>query len=382
MSSLAQQQMKMDIAFTFDMTRSMTPCIYQVRQELNRFLISIKKQIDDVRIGIITHGDYDSSRYVTRHMNFTSDMEGIKSYISTVEDAGDNYWNEGEAYEQALRVANELDWRPDAKKILIVIGDDIPHPPFFEGKNKKGNNAKTDWRTELEKLNNNEIFTYGVNAPTLSTSRSEFFYSELSKKALNGNIIPLNQFIYIVDILLALIYSQSGNEAVESLETELISSNRYNRNMEVVMNTLLNRTDENRTGGIVQSTSNGNNSLSANNQLETVNPSRFQVLSVPTDISIKGFVISTGADFQVGKGFYELTKKEIINKKKEVILQHATSGNFYTGIEARNLLNLNDNFDTTITTSNIPQGYNAFIQSTSYNRKLIGNTKFLYEMTQ
>ena len=46
------------------------------------------------------------------------------------------------------------------------------------------------------------------------------------------------------------------------------------------------------------------------------------------DQSIKQFILNTGATFKPGKGFYELSKTEKISHKKQVILQHVSSGTF------------------------------------------------------
>lgn len=365
-------ELKYDICITFDMTCSMSPCIFQVKQELDRFLDNITKRISNIRIGIITHGDYDSTKYVTRYMNFTSDISGIRNYIQNVENAGSNGWNNGEAYEEVLYVAKtEFTWDTLAKKILIVIGDDIPHIPMFPG-----NTKKLDWRKELQSLNEMGVSTYGIQAPTLSRDRSNFFYSELSKHSLNGQIIPLNQFIYIIDILLALIYTEHSNEMAETFETELINNNKYNRNMEIVFNNLLNRTDEN---NMVQGGSSSN--TTSNIALENVSSSRFQILSVQNDISIKDFVILSGIVFKTGRGFYELSKTEKISYKKDIVLQHITSGEFYSGKSAKKMLSLPDIGKKTTRLSDVPTGYLAFIQSTSYNRKLKANTKFLYDIS-
>ena len=364
-----------DICISFDMTCSMRPCLNQVREELSRFLDNIHRELPKARLGIITHGDYDSSLYVTRHMNFTNDMSAVQTYISNVETAGDNCWNEGEAYEKVLNVAKTMTWSDTAQKILIVIGDDIPHTPMYSG-----NKEKLDWRKELQDLHKMDIVTYGVHAPTLSRVRAHFFYSALSQKSLNGEIIPLNQFIYIVDILLALIYKQHGTEMVEGFEERLETEDRYNRNMEIVFNHILERPDENKMGHTFPTNINTNtgSNLTASD-LVTVPPTRFQILNVLQNVSIKQFVEHTGADFKAGKGYYQLSKSEKISQKKQIVLQHITSGSFFTGNAARSLLGLSTTGTQTKKPTDVPSGYVAFIQSSSYNRKLIANTKFLYD---
>ena len=219
------------------MTCSMRPCLLQVETRLLDYWVVLRKNFSYARLGLITHGDYDSSTYVTRHMNFTNYYNEVQRYVSNVEDAGSNGWNNGEAYEKVLNVAKTMNWSEEAEKILIVIGDDIPHIPTYSG-----NKENLDWRKELSDLHDMGVLTYGVHAPTLSRERARFFYSELSKDSLNGEIIPLNQFIYIVDILIAVIYRQEGAETLEGFEKQLEKEQRYNRN-EIIFNNLLERDD-------------------------------------------------------------------------------------------------------------------------------------------
>lgn len=360
-----------EIAITFDMTCSMLPCIYQVKQELERFLNNIKNKIQNIKFGIITHGDYDSSRYVINKMDFNDNLEYFKNYIQNVESAGSNFWNDGECYEKVLSEAKTLSWSENSKKILIVIGDDIPHTPF-----SSVNKENIDWRKELQDLHNMNIETYGVNAPTLSRRRSEFFYSALSEKSLNGKIIPLDQFIYIVDILLALIYKNcdSNNEMLQQFEETIQQEDRYNRNMEIVFNNLLDREDQQTMCHVV------NNSSGSVDDLIEISPTEFQILTVDDNISIKDIVVNSGAEFKVGNGFYQLSKTESVSEKKKVILFHKNSGNFYTGNQARNILGLPFSGTVKIKPSNVPSEYIAFIQSKSSTRGLKKNTKFLYKV--
>ncbi len=359
-----------DVLISFDMTGSMRPCVHQVRVEIHRFIANIVSDLGDVRVAIITHGDYDSSRYLTRHMDFTDDIERMRTYIMEVEDSGTNIFNDGEAYEEVLHLATTLDWRVNSDgelpltRILIMIGDDIPHPKGFRYRDQE---AKYDWKEELNCLKAMGVITYGIQAPTLSERRSHDFYSEIS---VTGEPIKLHQFSNIVDTITAIVFSPQGPDALIELEEQLISNNRYNRNMEQVFNNLLDREDQARyiTTSVTDST------------LEEVHPARFQVLSVVNTGPIKAFVLATGIEFKAGRGFYELTKTESITRKKEIILQHITNGNFYTGVKAREMIGLEPTVTKRVHPRDVPSGYKAFVKSTSYNRKLIEGTHFLYDM--
>jgi hypothetical protein len=90
-------------------------------------------------------------------------------------------------------------------------------------------------------------------------------------------------------------------------------------------------------------------------------------------------VLANGLIFKVGRGFYEFTKTETIQAKKEIILMDRVTGDLFEGSAAREILGLPMDVAIRIKPSNLEK-YVVFVQSTSANRKLIGNTQFLYEV--
>ena len=50
-----------------------------------------------------------------------------------------------QCYEWVLREATQLDWSDDAAKALVVIGDDVPHPPSYT-------DQLVNWKTEAQLL--------------------------------------------------------------------------------------------------------------------------------------------------------------------------------------------------------------------------------------
>ena len=131
-----------------------------------------------------------------------------------------------------------------------------------------------------------------------------------------------------------------------------------------MFNTMLNRKGEN---------------LYQESDLNAVSPSRFQVLNVEENISIKNFVLENGLTFKTGRGFYEFTKTETIQGNKEILLMDKTTGDLYAGNSVRPMLGLPENTKVKIKPTDLKQ-YVVFVQSTSYNRKLMANTRFLYEV--
>ncbi|MEI5604674.1 VWA domain-containing protein, partial [Streptomyces brasiliscabiei] len=76
---------------------------------------------------------------------------------------------------------------------------------------------------------------------------------------------------------------------------------------------------------------------------------------------------------KTGRGFYEFTKTETIQGKKEVILMDRKTGDMFTGQKAREMLGLPEGASIRIKPTSLEK-YVVFVQSTSANRKLMGGT--------
>ncbi|MEH2057583.1 MAG: vWA domain-containing protein [Nostoc sp.] len=343
-----------EVVFSFDTTGSMYPCLTQVRRKIKNTVTRLINEISLIRIGIIAHGDYcdEGSTYVTNTFNLSGDVDAICDFVQNVAPTGGG--DAPECYELVLHESQSLSWSKSATKSLVLIGDDIPHPPAHNPK-------KLNWRKELDKLAEAEITVYGVQA--LNRAHATPFYQELAQKS-GGFHINLDQFSYISDLFLAVCYQQSSNEQLQAYEQEVIDQGRMSRGLNKIFNTMMNR----------EATS-----YYESADLRAVSPGRFQILEVEQDISIKAFVLENGLSFKVGRGFYEFTKTETIQAQKEIILMDRATGDLFEGGAAREMLSLPMDATIRIKPSNLEK-YVVFVQSTSANRKLIGKTRFLYEV--
>ena len=343
-----------EIVFSFDTTGSMYPCLTQVRRKIKNTGTRLIDEIPLIKIGIIAHGDYcdAGSTYVTKIFNISGDVDAICDFVQNVEPTGGG--DAPECYELVLHESQSLSWSKSATKSLVLIGDDIPHPPAHNPK-------KLNWRKELDKLAEAEITVYGVQA--LNRPHATPFYQELAEKS-GGFHINLDQFSYISDLFLAVCYQQSSNDQLQAYEQEVIDQGRMSRGLNKIFNTMMNR----------EATS-----YYESADLRAVSPGRFQILEVEQDISIKAFVLENGLSFKVGRGFYEFTKTETIQAQKEIILMDRATGDLFEGGAAREMLGLPMDATIRIKPSNLEK-YVVFVQSTSANRKLIGKTRFLYEV--
>jgi hypothetical protein len=343
-----------EVVFSFDTTGSMYPCLTQVRRKIKETVTRLMNEIPLIRIGIIAHGDYcdEHSTYVTKKLNLCGDVNAICHFVQNVKATcgGDA----PECYELVLHEAQSLSWSNSDSKSLVLIGDDIPHPPAQNPK-------KLNWRQEVDKLTAKGIVVYGVQA--LNRPHATPFYKELAEKS-GGFHLNLDQFSYITDLFFAVCYQQSSNEQLQAYEQEVLEQGRMSRGLNQIFNSMMKRE------GI---------SYYQAADLRAVSPGRFQVLEVDKDISIKAFVLENGLTFKVGRGFYEFTKTETIQGYKEIILMERTTGDLFEGEAAREMLGLPAGATVRIKPSNLEK-YAVFVQSTSANRKLIGGTRFLYEV--
>jgi len=345
-----------EVVFSFDTTGSMYPCLTQVRRKIKETVTRLMKEVPNMRIGIIAHGDYcdKGSTYVTKAFDLSDNTNAICSFVQNVEATGGG--DLPECYELVLHEAQSLSWLPHTRKCLVLIGDDVPHGPA-------DNPKKINWRTEIDKLSGMKIPVYGIQC--LGRKHATKFYEELAHKS-GGFHVTLDQFSYITDLVMAVCYQQSSPEQLKGYEQEVIKEGRMNRGLNKMFDQMMKRKPA---------------ATFTPADLRAVPPGRFQILDVDRDCSIRDFVTENGLIFKKGRGFYEFTKTETIQGYKEVILTDRKSGDMFAGAAARELLGLPAEGEGTARIKPTAlDKYMIFVQSTSVNRKLIGKTKFLYEV--
>jgi hypothetical protein len=98
-------------------------------------------------------------------------------------------------------------------------------------------------------------------------------------------------------------------------------------------------------------------------------------LDVPQDERIDEFVArNTGKPYILGRSYYQFMKTETIQPQKTIAVE--LNGQVYSGPAARAVLGLPTDHSVRVRPDQKP-GCTIFVQSTSYNRKLIGGTRVL-----
>eukprot|EP01137_Pigoraptor_chileana_P030862 Opistho-2@17907 len=272
-----------------------------------------------------------------------------------------NGYDGDEAYEYVLREVPKLGWSPScANRSLVLIGDSNPHPL------KSNNPYNIDWRVEARNLASKNIRVYAMHA--LGYRWSLDFYRDLAQMT-GGVYLELAQFSTVLDFILSICYRENSLEQLQQFENEVQRDGRMSRNLRALFDKLVGRAP----GAVAAAPVDG---------MTPVDAGRFQSLMVDVDSPIKVFAERNGLVFRAGKGFYEFTKPEHISMEKEIVLQDRTTGDMFTGDAARAILGITDT--TSAAKKKITPGdydtFRIYVQSTSYNRKLVAGTRFLYEV--
>ena len=345
----------MDVLISFDTTGSMSGCIRDVRKRITEMVDRLFSSVDGLRMGVISHGDYYDGPIGFSKIDFTSSKEQVKSFI--LNSPNTHGGDEDEFYEYVLQEANKFDWQSD-KRMFVLIGDSGPHEIGYTYKRVSYN---IDWKKETRRLYGNGVKVYTIQC--LDRRDYNYFYESVADNT-GGKHVGLSQFSETVETILATCYHQTGQ--LDEYRNELTGKLRMNRNLARMFQELDGKESD------VKYTARDSSGL------VSVHPSRFQLLRVTETVDIKSFVENNEIRFKIGRGFYQFTKSEMVQEKKEVILRNKDTGDMFSGPEAREFIGLPFGNRGKISPKFFDQ-YEVYIQSTSPNRKLMKNTKFLYE---
>jgi hypothetical protein len=105
--------------------------------------------------------------------------------------------------------------------------------------------------------------------------------------------------------------------------------------------------------------------------------SNFKSKKVDKEVDITTFFTNSGKTYSPGTGYYELTKPEVVQSHKAIVIQDRSTGKVYGGDKVRDTLGLPMNVDAKVVPGN-HANWKIFVQSTSGNRKLVRGTTVLH----
>lgn len=381
---------KIDLVVSFDTTGSMYPVLSQVRTEVEKFVHTMFSEFSNLKLGVIAHGDYcdKDDPYTIRVMDLTRDEDRLCKFVKETDKT---YGGDAdECYELVLNTARkEISWRKGAQRVLVMIGDASPH-----GIHYPQNTEHLDWEEEAKQLGKEDVKIFSVHALSYYRSSSKGFYKSIAE--LSGGVyLTLDQFNEIIELIKATCYQQGGeeklNEYISIIRDNGKMTNSMDRNFRRLKGEKVEEPEygygRTHTRKVASTRRRGDEPVTIKEmaELEPVMPGRFQVMTVDENCDIKGFVTKNGIEFKKGRGFYELSKVETVQQYKEIIMQDRETGEMFVGSQVREKLGLQPQTEKGGVNEKLyakdAKEFRIFVQSTSVNRKLIGGTTFLYEIS-
>lgn len=122
-----------DVVFAIDTTGSMKDDMQTLRNKWIPQFLEQLKHFDDIRIGLIFYrdygGDYNYRKLPVKQFDFTTDFARFKKNLNSTVIHGNEGGDVPEAVYEALYASMEFfQWREEAQKKIILIGDAEPHP--------------------------------------------------------------------------------------------------------------------------------------------------------------------------------------------------------------------------------------------------------------
>lgn len=119
---------KLDLVFGMDCTGSMGSYIDAAKQDIESIVTKlIQGEKCDFRFGLVAYRDHppQDSSYVTRVFDFCTSLRQMHSYLKQLSAQGGG--DGPEAVTAALHELNNMPWRADATKVVVLISDAPPH---------------------------------------------------------------------------------------------------------------------------------------------------------------------------------------------------------------------------------------------------------------
>lgn len=210
------ERVPVDFMFALDVTQTMQPYINGVRDNIERFVDNLLKRGIDYRVGLILFSDN-----VERVFEPTRDVSQFLKWLANVRAIGGDDTPENAL--EALKESSNIEFRPSANKVIVLITDAPYHQKGMPGK------GITDHTTEsiIQLLKHRSIRTFTI---------TPLFLKQYEKIALDtrGKVFDIKQsFSKILDAystqltnLFAITYRSDEPAIPDSINVAILNDNR------------------------------------------------------------------------------------------------------------------------------------------------------------
>jgi hypothetical protein len=122
----ALRKVGLDVALVVDATDSMQFVTDSIKSRLLKLIATLQKMVPTTRIGIIAYRD-KGEEYVTKWVDLSFSTSKLQDFVSNLKAGGGGDWPEA-VYDGMEAAVNDLKWRKNSKRVVIVLAGSPPHP--------------------------------------------------------------------------------------------------------------------------------------------------------------------------------------------------------------------------------------------------------------
>ncbi|MBN1325425.1 VWA domain-containing protein [Candidatus Falkowbacteria bacterium] len=207
----------LQLLMMFDITGSMFGYFDLIRSKLKEIITVVKGKASQAEFSVFAyrnHGDELGYKEVYYTFPLTSDQDTLFSQIETIEKGGGGP-DALTCMEDCLQEANNINWKMQCPKALVIIGDQPPHG-VVDPMSKCP--KEINYKLEIEKLGNKEVKIYTVFCPG-AEERTVNFYRETAQKN-GGRFLQIEEIDLLKELIIAICMKETGKmeEYIKDLE--------------------------------------------------------------------------------------------------------------------------------------------------------------------
>jgi von Willebrand factor type A domain len=227
----------LDVALVVDSTGSMQMVIDDLKRRLDDLVSTMQRLVPTARIGVVAFRDRDddniataprqSEDFLVKWSDLTFKGSKVRTFLDGIVAEGGGDWEEAvkDGFEAAM---TQLKWRPEAKKVIILVGSSPPHDKDMpalrqlvsQWQAQGGVVSAIDVSQRLHEEHERKLhrWLYGDELQTVSPlpdfyKQVQESYSDLSRRG-GGESIALGQDQALVRYLLVLTFGQQWEKDV------------------------------------------------------------------------------------------------------------------------------------------------------------------------
>jgi hypothetical protein len=197
----------LDVALVVDATDSMQFVTDSIKSRLLKLIATLQKMVPTTRIGIIAYRD-KGEEYVTKWVDLSFSTSKLQGFVSDLKAGGGGDWPEA-VYEGMQAAVNDLKWRKNSKRVIIVLAGSPPQPDSIGSVLQLAQNfhaqggvvSVVDLAEKMHEDFERAIYksSGGVIAPDFKPTPLPAFYQEFRStmssvaKAGGGDFLPLTE---------------------------------------------------------------------------------------------------------------------------------------------------------------------------------------------